>query len=263
MWPCARPAQSSLAATQLQVFRPTGVKSPAWKPPTLVLLAAGASEAASLRSGFWSLFHFASQGDTAQLLYAFAAIEERKPFALSVAPGEAQAEELGSACCCVTVGAWYVRSTAFCRPVSIWDSLWRCRRPFRPLAAGPSPPATPGSPPAIVDDSGSSAVVLEFRPATADHLSLDCPRIGEEQLHILAGGGTCACVLGAAPASGFTPSLHLCAHHLPAGIPSFVTMGTQGERVGGASGTARRWQPAQHSSRFPLARAFKRTCCWA
>ncbi|KAL4447293.1 hypothetical protein ABPG77_007326 [Micractinium sp. CCAP 211/92] len=92
--------------------------------------ATGASEAASLHTGFWSLFHFASQGDTAQLLYAYAAIEERKPFALTLAPGPAQ-------------------------------------------------PAVPGG--AVTDaeaSGGPSAVVLEFRPATADHVSQDCPRIG-------------------------------------------------------------------------------------
>ncbi|KAL4443601.1 hypothetical protein ABPG75_011338 [Micractinium tetrahymenae] len=97
--------------------------------------AAGTSEAASLRSGFWGLFHFACQADTAQLLYAYAAIEERKPFALSVAPGPA--------------------------PTS---------SPTSPNAAAAAAASGAGA--------GASVVVLEFRPATADHVSLDCPHIG-------------------------------------------------------------------------------------
>ena len=49
--------------------------------------AAGKSEQECQRSSLWAMFHFVAPSHAAQMLYAHAAIQEQKPFTLSVTPG--------------------------------------------------------------------------------------------------------------------------------------------------------------------------------
>ena len=63
--------------------------APAILPPRL----AGASEEACLRDGLWSLFRFSAPAHAAQMPYAHAAMQERKPFALGVQAGGPGSEE--------------------------------------------------------------------------------------------------------------------------------------------------------------------------